>query len=133
MQTFTEDAASIPAGIQPVSPQHPLPVALYPPSVPGGAAEATPIEFVKTVAATTVPEPLVAEDTFVDSYSIRALDTNQAPLKFGFSAANDSQRWQLAPTEWRSDRAPAGKRINLKRIYVDVGANGEGVAIHAWA
>lgn len=124
---------NIPAGIRPACPEYPL--ATYQGQPPVGLApvEAMLVEFSKTVASSTVPERLTDTDLFVSEFSIKHAGDSGPPLKFGYSAANDSQLWSLQPTEWISRTAPAGKKINLKKIYIDVGANGQSVIVHAIA
>lgn len=87
----------------------------------------TPVQGTKLVAAAGTPQALAAVDTFVDALDIQALVTNTGTIKVGYLAGAGNQLWILQPSEWRGVKAPNGKRINLKNVYVDAAVNGEGV------
>lgn len=85
----------------------------------------------KDVAAAGVPERLSADDVFVDQLDIRANATNTDVIKVGFGGGAGAQLWQLLPSEWRGLKAPNGKKINLKNVWIDAVVNGEGVVWEA--
>lgn len=84
---------------------------------------ATLAEGTKAVAASGTPERLVAVATLVESVTITALAGNTNPVYVGFSAGDGTQTIPLPYTLV----APAGKKIDLNAIFVDVTTNGEGV------
>lgn len=93
------------------------------PPVAGNAATFT--EGTKTVTLTTVPERLVAVDTFVTSVVISPLRTNTGRAYVGTVLTDGTQSIEASPVVIQ---APDGKSINLKLIYIDVTVAGEGVS-----
>lgn len=93
------------------------------PPVAGNVATFT--EGTKTVTLTTVPERLVATDTYVTSVVISPLRANTGRAYVGVTATDATQCIEASPVVIQ---APDGKSINLKLIYIDVTVAGEGVS-----
>lgn len=102
---------------------------------PASAPKATLVEGSVAPAAIGAPEPLAAVETLVQSVVITAVRgdrTNNANTVWrGFSAANQSQKHPMVPTEWRAITAPPGKLLDLNQIYIDVETVGDGVVWEA--
>lgn len=113
----------------------PLPVTPTAPSASTSTTAATLTQAVKTVAASGTPEALGSG--LVESVAIRpnkARGTaNTGNVYVGFGATNDTQQlWELTPTASPITlSAPAGKKIDLSTIYIDVVTNGDGVVYFA--
>lgn len=91
----------------------------------------TPNQTAKVVAAAGTPVQLSAVDVFVDALDIRANTANAGIIKVGFVAGAGNQLWELHPSEWRGVKAPNGKRINLKNVWVDAVNNGDGIVFES--
>jgi hypothetical protein len=89
--------------------------------------EFTPTQGVVPVAAAGTPVRLSAVDAFVDQLDIRANTANVGSILVGFAGGAGNQHWELQPSEWRGLKAPNGKRINLKNVWIDAANNGDGV------
>jgi hypothetical protein len=96
---------------------------------------ATFLQGVKTVAATATPERLVASSTLVDSVELfarKAAGTaNTGNIFIGPASADGAQLRIMAPGDSITYSAPAGKKIDLYNIYVDVATAGDGVVYTA--
>lgn len=106
------------------------------PSIPvsTGASPNTPAtitQIVKTVSAAATPEPIAASQTLVESveiYARKAQGTaNTGNVWIGPSSADGTNARLLEPGDSYTITAPAGKKIDLNDIYVDVATNGDGV------
>ena len=85
----------------------------------------------KTVAAAATPETIVASSTLVSSVEIMARKgrgvANTGDVWIGPQSANDAQLRRLVPGDAITLTAPAGKKIDLFLIYVDVATDDDGV------
>lgn len=90
----------------------------------------------KTVAATGTPEAIKAisasnSDCQFESVELTARisrsTANTGNIWIGGTSTNSSQLRQLIPGERLVLSAPAGKKIDLRYVYVDVETNGDGV------
>lgn len=119
-----------------------LPVLLSPggailtsPGVSVSTTAATVTQATKTVAASGTPERLAAATTLVESVLLEgknARGTNNTGSVFvGPSSTNDAQLLEIAPGESIELKAPAGKKIDLNLLYIDVATNADGITYTA--
>jgi hypothetical protein len=89
----------------------------------------------KTVAAAATPERIVASSTLVTSVEIVARKgrgvANTGDVWIGPQSANDAQLRRLTPGDAITLTAPAGKKIDLNLIFVDVATDGDGIIFTA--
>lgn len=112
-----------------VSASNPLPVQ---PAANASTTAATLDQAVKTVADAGTPERLAASATLVESVQIQACKgfntANAGAVFIGSTSGNDANYLRLRPWETLVISAPAGKKIDLNQIYIDVATNGDGVS-----
>lgn len=90
----------------------------------------------KTVTASGTPEALAASTTLCESVILEAKKArgtdNTGNVWIGVTTANDTQLLMLAPGQALELSAPAGKKIDLALIYVDVATNADGITYTAF-
>lgn len=94
----------------------------------------TGAQAVKTVAATGTPERMAAATTLCDSVLIEGKNArgtnNTGNIFIGYAATNDSQLLLITPGQSITITAPAGKKVDLNLLYIDVATNADGVIYH---
>lgn len=91
----------------------------------------TLIQSKKTVAATGTPEALVADETPAQWVEMIAQkdqgSANTGSIWYGPSSADATNTRLMATGAVARIDAPAGQKINLADIFIDVATNGDGV------
>jgi hypothetical protein len=93
----------------------------------------TPIDGIKTVAATGTPEALVSTPRTVQSVELvpqKAQGTaNTGTVYIGWQSGNGLQYRPIAPTDQPfAITAPFGSKLDLSQIYIDAATAGDGVS-----
>lgn len=95
---------------------------------------ATGGQIVKTVASTSVPEPISASTLLVEAIEIEAKkdkdNNNTGAIYIGFSSGNGTQQKKILSGGVWMFAAPVGKKINLATVYIDVTTANDGVICH---
>jgi hypothetical protein len=102
-----------------------------------GTQEAATInQIIKTVAATTTPELIVATPTFFSTAIIIACKAAQTPntgdIYLGLSAGDATQSIKVVSGASLTLTAPVGQKLDLSKFYVDVGTAADGVVVVYW-
>lgn len=108
-------------------------------AVAGANASTTALTWTqatKTVAASGTPEVMAASSTLCDSVLLEGKNArgtnNTGNVWIGATSANDTQLLMIAPGERLTLAAPAGKKLDLNLIYIDVATNADGVIYTAF-
>lgn len=92
---------------------------------------ATLTQATKTVAASGTPERLAAATTLCEIVLLEGKNArgtnNTGNVWVGTTSGNDTQLLMIAPGTTYELSAPAGKKIDLNLLYVDVATNADGV------
>lgn len=93
--------------------------------------ETTIKTFVKNIAASTTPEPLVDNRLTSDYIRIRAKTTNTNPVFIGDSSAQDFSlsAGQELPLSEVLSKTGGGSILDMHKIYCKCTTNGEGVQV----
>ena len=99
-----------------------------------GTIDTTPVQILKTVAATNIPEALAADGTFFRTATLiahndQARTSNTGNVYLGASSVNGQQPVMMTPGSVWNIIAPDGQKYDLNDYYLDVDTAADGIVI----
>ena len=97
------------------------------------SVDTTPTQITKTIAAVATPEALAADGTFFRSAILigkkSARTANVGIVYLGIGVTNDTQAFEISPSQVININAPPGEKYDLNDWGLDVLNAGDGVII----